>query len=202
VALIAAGGAWLAADLLALPGKPQVLAGCAALAVLAVALVGLGLAGRRDGAVGGLGVLVAVLAIAAAVVPSWRTTQLAGTATWEPPTVEAAQVGWSLGLGDATLDLTDVASTARGGSDGPVEVPVRVGVGGLRVEVPEGTDVEVRGLAVVGSVEDATGSGPAAEEQRRTLGAEATVRTGSGEPDVVVDARVLVGQVTVVEVER
>ena len=85
-ALVAAGAAWLAAQADLLPGRPVVLAACAALLVLGAVLVGLGVAGRRDGGVGFTTFLVLLGVVAVLLVPSWRTTQLAGERTWAPTT--------------------------------------------------------------------------------------------------------------------
>ena len=73
--------------------------GLAALVVLGLALVGLGIAGRRDGGVGFTTFLVLVAVLAVLLVPSWRTAQLAGDRTWTPASTAEAGRGGSLGLG-------------------------------------------------------------------------------------------------------
>jgi phage shock protein PspC (stress-responsive transcriptional regulator) len=185
LALLAAGGAWLAGESGRLAGDPRVLAGAAATGVLAVAVLALGLAGRRDGTVGFLGVLAALATVAVAVVPSWSTVQAGGDARWRPTTIVAAERGWTLGVGSAELDLGRLDALAEPGD--PVEVPVRVGLGTLTVQVPPGVDVEVRGQVLVGDVD--TSRMPADG-------------TPTGGRTVVVDARTLVGQVVVVPAGR
>ena len=199
-ALLAAGAAWLAAVADVVPGSTTTLATCAALAVVAVALIGLGVAGRRDGALGFVGVVLAVLALASPVVPSWSTTRLAGDAVWQPVSLERAERGWSLGAGTALLDLTDLEAL-EGGAGGAVEVPVRVGLGELRVEVPQDADVTVRGRALIGEVEHQR-DGVLVSSTENGIASDAVVSTGDGVLDLVVDARTLIGNVTVVEVAR
>jgi len=201
LALLAAGVTWLAADLVGLPGRPQVLAACSALGVLALTVIGLALAGRRDGPVGFAATMVALLAVSLAVVPSWRTVALVGDSGWTPRSVSAAQDGGTLGIGDAVLDLGELAvldAAADPASGNPVEIPVRLGIGDLTVRVPAGADVEVRGDVLIGEVLNRT---DAQDRRVRThvLGGSETVRFGGGDPVVVVDARVLIGQVTVEE---
>lgn len=195
LALLAAGGAWFAADAGLVDGRSAVLAGCAALVVLGLVLVALGVAGRRDGPVGGTAMLALVCTLAVLFVPSWRTTQLAGDVTWRPTTEAAAERGGTLGLGDATLDLSGLVDLPAGAD---VAVPVRVGVGELQVVVPDGLDVTVRGSAGVGSAVRGP-SGIDADEEAG-VGVERTL-TRSTDPQVVVDARIGVGVVRLVDDE-
>lgn len=199
-ALLAAGAAWLAADQGLVDGRATVVAAVAALTVLGVVLLVLGLAGRRDGGVGGTAFLALVLTAVVLLVPSWRTTQLAGDASWSPAggatTVAASAArGGSLGLGDGTLDLSGLADLPEGAA---VEVPVRVGIGELEVLVPEGMDVTVRASMLVGTTVVDDGVRPV--EDHPGIAATSTLLRAE-HPQVVVDARVLVGSVRVVEVE-
>lgn len=199
VALVAAGATWLAAGQGVLDGRPGLLAGSAALLVLGATTVGLGVTGRTDGPVGGAAFVAVVATLAMLVVPSWSTTQLAGERTWRPATVSGAERGGSLGIGDGVLDLSALDGVEAGDA---VEVPVRVGIGRLEVRVPEDVDVEVRGAAFVGGVTDRSATGSARDQSAttgvgvaRTIGPRAAL---DDEPAIVVDARVLVGEVVVV----
>lgn len=194
LALVAAGAGWLAGQLDVLDGRPAVLAACAALAVLGLFIVGLGIAGRRDGGVGGTAFLVLLVVAAVLMVPSWRTTILAGDAFWQPGTEARAEQGGTLGLGDATLDLSGLVDLPPGAD---VQVPVRVGIGELEVLVPEGMDVSVRAAALVGST--ARDDGFDVDEVGGVGVERWLVRVD--DPQVVVDARALVGSVRLVEVD-
>ncbi|WP_380164090.1 PspC domain-containing protein [Jannaschia sp. R86511] len=196
-ALLVGGGVWLAAEADLLLGRPWLLAACAALTVLGLALVGLGLAGRRDGSVGGAAFLVLVIVATVLLVPSWRTAQAAGDVTWRPVSQTAAERGGALGVGEAVLDLTRLADLPEGAA---VQVPVRVGVGSLQVRVPEDLDVVVEAATAVRTArmrpDDSTATGG------RDGLLTAWTLDDQPDPQVVVDARVLVGDVEVVTVAR
>ncbi|MFC5381332.1 PspC domain-containing protein [Aquipuribacter nitratireducens] len=196
-ALVVAGAAWLATELGYLDGRPHVVALSAAITLLGGAIVALGVMGRRDGAVGGAAALAIVVAVLLLLVPSWRTVQVAGDVTWRPVEVSDASRGGALGLGDAVLDLSSLDVPARSATaGGPVEVPVRVGLGELVVRVPDGLDVRVDAGVLVGSA--LVGEEPEAADEAG-VGLDRVLRTGSDSPDVVVDARILVGTVRLVE---
>ncbi len=196
-ALVAAGAAWLVVWAGLVPGRPAVVAACAALVVLGGTLVGLGVAGRRDGGVGFTTAVVLLVVGAVLLVPSWQTAQLAGERTWTPSTASEAGRGGSVGLGEGTLDLTALTDLTdlRGGA--PVRVPVRVGIGELTVLVPDDLDVRVDAGVLVGSTvlgEDGSGnelSGVAVD--RRVVDAT--------DPQVLVDARTVLGTVRVLQVD-
>ncbi|MGJ7439431.1 PspC domain-containing protein [Aquipuribacter sp. MA13-6] len=196
-ALLAGGAVWLAADQGLLLGRPWLLAACAVLTVLGLGLVGLGLAGRRDGSVGGAAFGALVLTAAVLLVPSWRTAQVAGDVTWAPVTERAAERGGSLGAGEAVLDLRGLSDLPRGAE---VEVPVRVGVGSLQVLVPEDMDVVVEAAT---AVRTARMSPDDREYPGGRDGLMLAWTTGEEQdPQVVVDARVLVGDVELVTVPQ
>ncbi|WP_336923448.1 PspC domain-containing protein [Aquipuribacter sp. SD81] len=191
LALLVAGGLWFATEADLLPGRPAVVALAGAATLLGAAIVVLGLAGRRDGGVGGAAFLVVVLAGAVLVVPSWRTTQLVGEAVWQPESVAAAERGGSIGLGSGVLDLGALTEPTTG----TVRIPVRSGIGNLEVLVPEGLDVRIEAGALVGAVRDERD-----DVVEDGVGVERTL--AGDDPVVVVDARVLVGEVVVSGVPR
>jgi phage shock protein PspC (stress-responsive transcriptional regulator) len=193
-ALVVAGLAWLAAAADLVPGRPWVVGACAALVVLGLALLGLGLAGRRDGPVGGAAFVVVLVLVTALFVPRGTPLELAGDPTWRPTTAVTAERGGSLGLGDAVLDLSGLADLPDGAG---VEIPVRVGIGSIDVLVPDGMDVTVRAGAVVGTARAGEGDSTA---QDGGVGIERTL-VRDADPQVVVDARVVVGDVRVLWTE-
>src|SRR3954447_20884829 len=136
-------------------GSAPVLAVAAgvALAVVGLGVVATGLSGRRAGALAPLGILLALVTIAAGSTRgpvSW-----AGQRTWTPSTLTGT-TSYQLGVGNARLDLRGV--TAPGATPAsPAEVDVRVGVGNLVVVVPSGVGVRVVGAGAVGGIQNAAG---------------------------------------------
>jgi hypothetical protein len=101
-------------------------------------------------------------------------------------------VNYHLGAGDAVLDLsglpTDGLSEAK--------VPAYVGLGELTVLVPEGLTVKVVGHVGLGEIllpADADGNHQGGSDINRS------VVIGTGPTEVVVDAGVGLGQLTVVK---
>jgi phage shock protein PspC (stress-responsive transcriptional regulator) len=108
----------------------------------------------------------------------------AGDRTWDP--VASVRPAYRLGVGDATLDLSNVAGDR-------VETKASVGIGHLRVVVPHDATVEVDAHAGLGEVRvlGRTADGTDAERSVREAGSELG-------PHVTLDVRVGVGQVEVV----
>jgi phage shock protein PspC (stress-responsive transcriptional regulator) len=169
-----------------------------ALAILGLGVVAAGLSGRRAGALAPLGILLALVTVAASSTAdgvSW-----AGRRTWTPTTLTGT-TSYQLGLGDARLDLRGVSAPGATTAS-PAEVDVRVGVGNLVVVLPSGVAVRVIGTSAVGGVQNEAGlttttnrttdaspshSGPRAELDGQT----------SAFPVVVVHADVGVGNLTI-----
>jgi phage shock protein PspC (stress-responsive transcriptional regulator) len=186
--------------------------GPVALTTLSVAVILLGLAvlvsglrGRTSGGLGALaviGVLVAV-PMSAAYTSDWDGTWDAsdttfGDVTETPTTLGEAEAGYSLGAGNARIDLTDLPL----GTD-EVVVPVRMGAGDLRIVVP--ADVAYRGeiSVMAGDVSwpgERTVSGVRPADEDLMFSSPAV---DDGEPAVLVlDVSVGAGNVTVVEEQR
>jgi phage shock protein PspC (stress-responsive transcriptional regulator) len=152
------------------------------------ALVALGAAtGRPVGAVAVLGLAVlAALAVTLAIrVPLFSGV---GTQSEHPQVLAALQSRYQHGIGDYSIDLSDVSIPA-----GRTSVKVTLGIGNLTVEVPESATVEIDGRASVGDVQllghDDSGTGIR----------EHVVDTGALSGHVLVlDARVGLGQLKVV----
>jgi phage shock protein PspC (stress-responsive transcriptional regulator) len=108
----------------------------------------------------------------------------AGDRTWDP--VASVRPAYRLGVGDATLDLTNVAVDR-------VETKASVGIGHLRVVVPHDATVDVDAHAGLGEVRvlGRTADGSDAERSVHEAGSELG-------PHVTLDVRVGVGQVEVV----
>lgn len=182
---------WLAGEY-SWSGDHRTIALAGSLAAIGLLLVVLGFAGWRAGFVAFLAVILGITAFSSTVVPTG--TQLSGRvgdARWAPTSVVAG-TNYRLGVGDGVLDLsglpTEGLSEAR--------IPAYVGLGELSVIVPEGLTVEVVGHVGLGEVRlpgDSGSEGQGGSEVSRS------VIIGDGPTDVVIDAGVGVGQLTVVK---
>ena len=175
---------------------PAVVALAVALGVVALGVVVAGLLGRRPGGLAPMAILLAAAAVTGAVVGS--TTMAVGTHTWRPTSLAAAELGYDLGAGNATIDLTDPALIAALRGTTPLTVPVHVGLGRLRVILPATTGAQVRASVGAGNIRariDPAGS-PRSADAAGT-GLSRTVTSGSGPALVVVTASVGVGDLEI-----
>ncbi len=115
-------------------------------AAVMVILAGLGVAvagvlGRTSGGLGGLAVvtLLVIVPIGAVSTSSWSNTTFVGDVSYRPTDIASAEDGYSILAGTVVLDLTDLPASAD-----PVEIPVRLLAGDLRVVIPEDADVTAR----------------------------------------------------------
>jgi phage shock protein PspC (stress-responsive transcriptional regulator) len=172
-------------------GDHRTIAMAGSLAVIGLLLVVLGLAGWRSGFVAFLAVVLAITAWSSAVVPTGiHLGGRVGDASWTPALVTSA-ANYRLGAGDAVLNLG--ALPREGLSE--AKIPVYVGIGDLKVVVPEGLTVKVVGHVGLGEIllPSDLGNGQGGTDFARS------VVIGDGPTEVVVDAGVGVGQLTVVK---
>jgi phage shock protein PspC (stress-responsive transcriptional regulator) len=160
-----------------------------ALAVVAIGLLVGGFMGRARGLI----VLGVVLSIATSVAAATdqRLAGGVGERTWTPTTVAAAERTHRLGIGDAELDLTRLPA----GSD--VDVETRLGVGELRVFVPEDAEVTVDAHVGAGNAELLDEQEEGGTDLDRTVHAEPT-GTPSG-TRITIDAEVGFGNLRVMQ---
>jgi hypothetical protein len=192
-----------------------VMAWAVALAILGGALVVGGVAGRRAGIIGLFAVVAVIGTLVATVVPKLNHLQGAGDRTWRPATVSTATDGYGLGVGDATLDLTGLAPGELNASN-PADISVSVGIGQLTIQVPTGTAVEVRSSIGAGDIQRVSGfdQGPLLNDNNSGVfvgdshgdgglsgvGVHRTVLTGTGPAELIVEAKVGLGEIQVEEV--
>jgi phage shock protein PspC (stress-responsive transcriptional regulator) len=173
-------------------GSHAAIAFAGSLAAIGLLLVVLGFAGWRAGFVSFLAVVLALSAWASALVPTGiQVSGRVGDAAWRPTTV-AAGTNYHLGLGDGVLDLNGLPT--QGLSE--AKIPVSVGMGDLRVLVPPGLTVKVVGHVGLGEIllpGDARNSGQGGSDVSRSI------VLGDGPTEVVVNAGVGIGQLTVVK---
>jgi hypothetical protein len=172
-------------------GDHRSIAMAGSLAAIGLVLVVLGLAGWRSGFVAFLAVVLAITAWSSAVVPTGiHFGGRVGDATWKPTSVTDAK--YHLGAGEGVLDLSGLPT--EGLSE--AKIPVYVGLGELKVLVPEGLTVKVVGHVGLGEILLPTDAGESGHD-----GADVSrsVVIGDGPAEVLVDAGVGLGQLTVVK---
>jgi phage shock protein PspC (stress-responsive transcriptional regulator) len=177
-------------------GDHHTIAFAGALAAIGLLVFILGIAGWRAGFVTFLAVVLAITAWSSSLVPTGiQLGGRVGDATWKPASVSST-ANYHLGVGNGVLDLGRLP--AEGLSE--TRVPAYVGLGELKVIVPEGLTVRVVGHVGLGEIlvpgetqDDAGNGGQSGTDISRS------VTVGDGPTEVVVDAGVGVGQLTVVK---
>jgi len=144
--LVVLGGAWLleSLDVVEVPWD-ALLPGV--LIAVGVILVVNARTGASQGGLIALGVVLAVLAFLTAAI-EFPFGGGVGERTEAPTTLAQADEGFELGIGQLTVDLSELA----GAGNGRTVVRARVGVGQLVVLVPAGMPVRVEGKAGLGNV--------------------------------------------------
>ena len=178
-------------------GDQHVTSLAVALGVVALSVVGMGIAGFRSGLTGFLAVLLAVTTWFASIVPSVNIAGGVGDREWRPTGSQTTE-SFELGVGSANLHLGSYPTDPST----PGEIDARVGIGELRIYVPNDLTVEVRSDVNVGEITEAGGWG-LDENNRWTQDGQggrnlsSTEVIGSGPTDVVVNARVGLGQIII-----
>jgi len=194
LALAAYGVGTQAAATVSSTAAPEVVGLAAALAAAGLALVLIGLVGRRAGFAGFLATTLAVLAVLSTTTPPdfIRENLKAGLGdvTW----VAANQPvgGFRHSFGDATLDLT-------GATDGGT-VTVKMGVGDLTITIPKGTKAATTARVGVGDVTVRQADGSSRKDGGVGSGKDLTGYViGSGSTAVTLRAELGAGDLTIVE---
>jgi hypothetical protein len=207
VALLAAAMVLLVDRVVGLEPDGGAVASATALGVIALGVLVAGLRGRRSGGLAPFGIVLAVVTLTTTATSEGAVTW-AGTRTWTPEAV-AGQVEYTLGIGDATLDLSRLATTS---SQDPATVPrieieARVGLGELTVVVPEGVDArivadsgsdDVRNAANLPRTPPPVQSLPTTWVPVDGASTDLDVVSGDGTPTVLVRAEIGAGQLTIV----
>ncbi|RBY91670.1 hypothetical protein DQ244_10225 [Blastococcus sp. TBT05-19] len=163
----------------------------------ALLLVGLGLVaaaftgGRRArGGLIALGLVLSVAVVVAATEP-FPTDAQVGDRTFAPRTVAGVEETYRGGVGDLTVDLSDVPLADL---DGPLRIDVEHGIGNVEVVVPRSADVRV-------SVEHGLGEvdvfGESVDGPRTFPGTGSAPWTDDDELEFVIDIEAGVGEVEV-----
>jgi phage shock protein PspC (stress-responsive transcriptional regulator) len=197
-------GAGIALDgPLAFPGVAAVLGFALALAGVSVVALALGISGRAGGFTSFLVIALSFLLLTTAGASRVRVADGVGNRTWVPVASSSstlrAPIEYSLGTGEATLDLRRLPEAGNGS---PVRVSADVGAGNLQIIVPEDLtasvdahvglgDIRVRGTA---SSDELQRSGP-----DRSLSVTVGDTMNQADPDVLVTADVGIGEITIEE---
>ncbi len=187
-------------------GSDETVALAAALGVLGLGTLVLGLVGRRAGFTGFLAIVLALVTWTASVVPDVTFGGGIGERTWRPSATDTT-AKYRLSIGSAELDLAeaqDNPGTAR-------KIEARVGIGELKIYIPQDLTVEVRSSVAAGDISrlgtpdlgpvappGVDGDGDPVQLDGRDGRDISTVETfGEGAPDVIVDAHVGFGQILI-----
>ncbi|MCE0536734.1 PspC domain-containing protein [Kineosporia rhizophila] len=185
-----------------LPGWAGLTALAAAIVVLACGVVANGLMGRRSPGLAGLGILLSLfLAVGAAAqhagVKTNQHLSVAGETNWAPQTRDAAETQYTLGFGEARLNLTSASMLSGATATDPLEVDANLGVGHLILTIPASVPVEVDVQMGAGEVVEPDGSsydvGNNQDRQSRVL------TYGSGDPVLKIDVQQGAGQLEIVQ---
>jgi phage shock protein PspC (stress-responsive transcriptional regulator) len=196
LALATYGSLIWAGDTFSWTGNHAAIAFAGSLAAIGLLLVVLGFAGWRAGFVTFLAVILALSAWANTLVPTGiQVSGRFGDAAWAPTSVTAG-TNYHLGVGDGVLDLSGLPRPSLSTATVPPTIPASVGLGDLKVLVPPGLNVKVVGHVGLGEIllpGDTRNNGQSGSDLSRSI------VIGDGPTEVVVNAEVGIGQLTVVK---
>ena len=196
VALVTAGAALATYGLVlvlhnhsTLAGKGLAVALGAALALVAVVLVGIGLSGRTGGLTSFLGWSLALATAIAAggTTSTWRDG--VGDRVWIPS--DLSRTSYSLGLGDATLDLSNLVRPTTATAP---QISVRLDAGSLRIDIPADLTVTVNANVRFGEIDD---NGTVTSTTSDGKAVSRVTSQGDGSADLVVNANVEFGELII-----
>jgi hypothetical protein len=184
-------------DELGWSGDAHVIGLASALVVFGLAVLGMGFAGFRSGLTGFLAVVLAISTWFASIVPAIDIGGGVGDREWRPMGASTSE-SYRLSVGSANLRLDDYPTSPST----PGEVNASVGIGELRIYVPDDLTVEVRSDVSVGEISEAGGWGLDQNNEWTQDGQGGrnlsnTEVIGTGPTDLVVNARVGLGQIII-----
>lgn len=167
---------------------PGLVGAVAALVVTSLIALVLGFRGIAAGFTGFLvAALLVITPIAAIGISATEARGGAGSRDWVPTTT--GDLSYSLGVGEATLDLTALPRTPRA-TNPPQRIKVRAGAASVRIIIPDGLEVRVDSQTDLGQIVMPNGS-------RVENGSSST--TVGDSPDVIVDVVVRLGEIIIEE---
>jgi hypothetical protein len=179
-----------------LPTDTGLVAVAVALGIVALGVVVAGLLGRRAGGLAPTAVLLALISIVGAVghgVDSPLAKQ-----TWSPASADSAESGYTIGVGEATLDLTTPGLTAGRTSANPIDIPVQIGVGRIRIVVPDTTAVQIDASVGAGNLtDDVNGNRTDSSDNDGGAGIKRVIHTHGDNPVIIVRTNVGLGSIEI-----
>jgi phage shock protein PspC (stress-responsive transcriptional regulator) len=197
LALVGAAGVVLWDHLTdSLPAHAGLVAPAVSLGIVSLGVIVAGLLGRRSGGLAPIAVLLALVSIGGAV--GHGVDSPVGSQLWRPESPAAAESGFTFGVGDATLDLTRPGLTAGRSSTDPVDIPVHLGMGRIRIVVPDGTAVQVDASVGAGTViDDVNGNRTRSSGNDGGAGLKRVVHAHGDNPVIIVRTNVGLGSVEI-----
>ncbi|MDQ1292991.1 MAG: hypothetical protein QG608_872 [Actinomycetota bacterium] len=209
VALLAGGGVLLWDRVVQeVTGSPGIVALAVALAVVSCGVVLAGALGRRGGALAPVTILLMIASLSTAV-----SSTAGHDVVWRPARPWQSTDQYTLGIGEAVLDLTAPGILPGEGKE-PFRVSADVGAGRMKVLVPGSVSTEVRSAVGLGAIEEHSPT-PADVAQRDEWPPDGARHTdyegfglshrtffgGSEDPQVIVSANLGVGTIEIIPVE-
>ncbi|WP_188484769.1 PspC domain-containing protein [Cellulomonas carbonis] len=196
--LLTLAALWYARRIDVFDGPPLLTAAAVTVVLAGLGIIVAGLRGRTSGSLGALAIVTVLVAAPAAAVEradwEWNGTNAGlGEVRSTPVTVGEAERGYSVGAGEARIDLTDVPL-----DEGLVEVPVSVGAGDVVVVVPEDAAVVAEVRVFAGEV-TWLGERVASGVGRHQETYESPAVQDGADPQISLDISVGAGQVRVIE---
>jgi len=190
LALAAYGAGTQVAPDLSSTASPEIFGLAAALAAAGLALVLIGLTGRRAGFAGFLAAALAVVTVLSTTSPPEFLRGGIGERSWSL-TQSSPAPAFRLGVGEATLNLA-------GATDGST-VEASVGMGQLIIKVPAGAKVTVNPELSAGDVTVKKPDGTKQSYDARDDNLPGSLQVGTGATTITVNARVGMGEITIEE---
>lgn len=190
LALAAYGAGTQVAPDLSSTASPEIFGLAAALAAAGLALVLVGLTGRRAGFAGFLAAALAVVTVLSTTSPPEFVRGGIGERSWSL-TQSSPAPAFRLGVGEATLNLA-------GATDGST-VEASVGMGQLIIKVPAGAKVTVNPELSAGDLTVTKPDGTKQSYDARDDHLPGSLQVGTGATTITVNARVGMGEITIEE---
>ncbi|WP_392544643.1 PspC domain-containing protein [Oryzobacter telluris] len=198
IALVGLGLGAALAEPLGYPGSAGTLGLLIGLTGVSLVVLALGISGRAAGFSGFVTVVLAVLLVGSAAASRVNLEESSGFGprTWTPVPA-AGETRFEHGGGDVVLDLSRFEGSTLDLTT-PQQIDVEIGAGDLTILVPEGVSATVDAEVGFGSIIQRAADGSTAPE---STGPDQQVSTtvGDGPTQVVVDAQLGVGQITIEE---